>query len=211
MDFLANFFTIKQFSFYYFHLSSLKLNLNYSTKKYMLGWYYGLIILNLYYNLFFMKIMLNLLTILEYQNGKILLFSELDEFLTVSRFNLFFFLKIFFYFQKWIPGRLIFQSKKKRGLIGKNFFLFIPNFIIVGPYLSYYSGKNIYNEAKKLLIPVVNLIDSSQNLFLFDYFVFSNLKSLRSGFFYLKLLEDFFIKIFFKKKLLFCTRILHNF
>jgi hypothetical protein len=88
MDFLANYFTIGQFISNYFHLSSIKSNTHYSFKKYLIGFYYNIAIINIFYVIFYFKNLFHFVLSIGLQNGKFLLYSDLaDKFYSKPRLS----------------------------------------------------------------------------------------------------------------------------
>ena len=197
-------FITSQLIFHYFHISAFKKLINYSTKKYLMGYYFNYSYINLFINIILIKNILNVLTTVLLKNGKILFCSEYyKDTLYNTKKILFKFLRIFFCFRKWIPGTLMLLKKKSK-FVKKNFYLpYMPDLILSLPMYNFLSNRTILKEATKFRIPVCVSIDSSFNLFLFTYFCFINLKSFKSSFFYLNIIIKTFIKLFFFKKSLF--------
>lgn len=213
MDFISNnYFTIGQLMNNYFHTSSLKSNSNYSFKKYLLGFYYNISIVNIFYVVFFLKNLISFILTISLKNGKILMYSDLiEQFYYKPKLSwLFCFLGVSFYFQKWRPGFLITLKKKK--LFTRYIKIFkIPDLILVGPTNNKFTPLNIFKESKKLSIIMFAPVDSSYNLFLFNYFTIINYNSSKSNFFYFKIIESLLIKLFFIKKSFFCAHIINKF
>lgn len=200
--------TLVQLVFAYFHIGFSRKKTNFLLKKFILGFYYNLSIINLNYTVFFLRSLFSIVFQIISKNGKILIFSEYTNLLTNMSKFLFQFLKIFFCFKFWNPGLLTYFQYFKKKINTKYVYLeSIPDIILVLSYFYFYSVKNLANESAKLFIPISCLIDSSHNPLFLNYFILSNIKSNKSILFYLKLTEQFLIKFFFLKKRLFVNNL----
>src|SRR5690606_1321093 len=92
--------SISQLNYYYFHLCFSSKHSNNLLKKYFLGNYYNNTIINLNYSIFFLKISLNIILSVLLKNGRLLLFSENNNFIDFKEKYLFKFFKIYFCFKR---------------------------------------------------------------------------------------------------------------
>lgn len=88
--------SLSQLTYYYSHLGFSRTSSIYLLKKYFLGFYYNITIINLNYSIFFLKSNLSILLNISLKNGRLLVFSENVNFLKLKEKYLFKFFNIYY-------------------------------------------------------------------------------------------------------------------
>lgn len=193
-----------QLIYHYFHIGFSKTTSNFLLKKYFLGFYNNITIINLNYTLFFLKLNFSILFTTLIKNGRLLLFSEEPDLFSKQMIRLYKFFKIYFCLQRWGSGYLT-RFKTFLRFFTTNYFYMnsVPDIVFNLYFINYHATDNLSSELKRLVIPSINLIDSIHTFALGDYFTLANAKSIRTARCYLNFVNQIIFKAEIKKKLYF--------